>query len=151
MISLRFSHLGICVSTLEASLAFYRDALGFEESGDLAVKGEPSQTLLGLADVDLRAVYLRRDGVTIELLHYASPGQVGDAAPRAMNALGLTHLSLRVTGLDALVADLEERGFPVLRETAIDHPELSARAVFVTDPDGTRVELVEMREAAPSA
>lgn len=145
MVSLAFSHLGVCVSDLDAALAFYRDALGFEPAHELEVKGEPSDTLLRLRDVALRAVYLRRDGVTLELLHYTSPGAVGDGAPRAMNARGLTHLSLRVEGLDALVADLEGRGFPVLRDTAIENPELGARAVFVTDPDGTLVELVEMR------
>ncbi len=141
--SLRFSHLGICVSDVDASLAFYRDALGFELAHELVVKGEPSDTLLRLRDVALRAVYLRRDGVTIELLHFASPGAGGDGAPRAMNALGLTHLSLRVDDLDALAADLERRGFGVLSDTRIDHPELGARAVFATDPDGTLVELVE--------
>ena len=72
--SLRVSHLGICVSDVEASLRFYRDALGFEVKSELEVKGEPSDTLLRLRDVALRAVYLRRDGLTIELLHYASPG-----------------------------------------------------------------------------
>jgi len=142
----RFSHLGICVSDLDAALSFYRDALGFETSGELEVKGEPSETLLRLRDVALRAVYLRRDGVTIELLHYASPGHVGDGAPRAMNALGLTHLSLRVDDLDAQVAQLAERGVPILRDTRIDNPALGARAIFVTDPDGTLVELVEARD-----
>lgn len=141
--SLRFTHLGICVSDVEASLAFYRDALGFELASELEVKGEPSDTLLRLRDVALRAVYLRRDGLTIELLHYASPGHVGDGAPRAMNALGLTHLSFRVPDLDAIVSDLEERGFPVLKDTRVDNPALHARVVFATDPDGTLVELVE--------
>jgi catechol 2,3-dioxygenase-like lactoylglutathione lyase family enzyme len=140
---LRFSHLGICVSDLTASLAFYRDALGFEPAGELRVEGEPSETLLRLRGVDLRAVYLRRDGVMIELLHYASPGHAGDGSPRAMNALGLTHLSLRVDDLDEAVAALEAAGFPVLQDTRIEHPALNARAVFATDPDGTLVELVE--------
>jgi catechol 2,3-dioxygenase-like lactoylglutathione lyase family enzyme len=135
--------VGICVSDLEAALRFYRDALGFEVAGELGVKGEPSDTLLRLRDVELRAVYLRRDGVTLELLHYASPGHSGDGAPRAMNALGLTHLSLRVDDLEAAVADLSARGFPVLSDTRIENPSRRARAVFATDPDGTLVELVE--------
>ena len=138
--SLRLSHLGICVSDVEASLRFYRDALGFEVKSELLVKGEPSDTLLRLRDVALRAVYLRRDGLTIELLHYASPGHVGDGKPRAMNALGLTHLSLRVDDLDAIASDLSSRGFALLDDTRIDSP-----AIFATDPDGTLIELVETR------
>lgn len=107
------------------------------------MEGEPSATLLRLPDVALRAVYLRRDGVTIELLHYDPPGHVGDGKPREMNALGLTHLSLRVSDLDGLLDGLEARSVHVLRDTRIDNPSLRARAVFITDPDGTLIELVE--------
>jgi catechol 2,3-dioxygenase-like lactoylglutathione lyase family enzyme len=147
---LRFSHLGICVSDLERALGFYRDALGFAVESELRVDGEPSETLLRLADVRLRAVYLVRDGVRIELLHYESPGSVGDGAPRPMNQRGLTHLSFQVDDLDAELARLEARGARVLRDTRIDNATLRARAIFVTDPDGTLVELVQRkRQAAP--
>ena len=95
----------------------------------------------------LHAIYLRRDGVVIELLHYERPGTVGDGSPRAMNALGLTHLSLRVPDLAAAIEALESRGAKVLRDTHIHNRQLGARAVFVTDPDGTRIELVETRAA----
>jgi len=142
---LRVSHLGICVSDLERSRAFYRDALGFAVESELEVEGEPSETLLRLAPVRLRAVYLVRDGLRIELLHYAAPGAVGDGAPRAMNALGLTHLSLRVEEIDASVARLAAHGASVLRDTRIDNAKLRAKAVFVTDPDGTLIELVETK------
>jgi glyoxylase I family protein len=142
---LRVSHLGICVSDLERSLSFYRDALGFEVESELEVEGEPSETLLRLSPVQLRAVYLVRYGVRIELLHYAKPGRVGDGSPRAMNALGLTHLSFRVDDIDASVSKLEGHGARVLRDTRIDNPSLRAKAIFVTDPDGTLIELVETR------
>jgi catechol 2,3-dioxygenase-like lactoylglutathione lyase family enzyme len=141
----RVTHLGICVSDLERSLAFYRDALGFRLESELTVEGEPSATLLRLPDVKLQAVYLVRDGFRIELLHYAAPGAVGDGAPRAMNALGLTHLSLRVDDLGATVDALAARGVAILRDTRIEHPRLRAKAIFVTDPDGTLIELVETR------
>jgi glyoxylase I family protein len=142
---LRVSHLGICVSDLERSRAFYRDALGFAVESELEVEGEPSETLLRLAPVRLRAVYLVRDGLRIELLHYAAPGAVGDGSPRAMNALGLTHLSLRVDEIDASVARLAAHGARVLADTRIDNPKLRAKAVFLTDPDGTLIELVETK------
>jgi len=142
---LRFSHLGICVSQLERSLAFYRDALGFAVESELSVEGEPSETLLRLAPVALRAVYLVRDGLRIELLHYQRPGHAGDGSPRAMNQLGLTHLSLKVDDLDAALAALEAKGARVLRDTRIDNPSLRARAAFATDPDGTLIELVQVK------
>ena len=142
---MRMSHIGICVSDWQRSLQFYHDVLGFRFVSELQVKGEPAETLLRLRDVELRAAYLEREGVRIELLYYPSPGHQGDGGPRPMNALGLTHLSLRVEDLDATLAEMRERDVRVLEETRIDNPELRAKAVFVTDPDGTLIELVQSR------
>ncbi len=139
----RLTHIGICVSDWKRSLVFYRDLLGFELVSEVAFAGEPSATLLELADVAFRAVYLERDGVRIELLDFDAPGSEGSGEPRPMNELGLTHLSLRVSDLDALVERFEEASVRVLRGTRIDVPEARTAAVFVTDPDGTRIELVE--------
>ncbi len=139
----RLTHIGICVSDWKRSLVFYRDLLGFELVSVVAFAGEPSAPLLELADVAFRAVYLERDGVRIELLDFDAPGSEGNGEPRPMNELGLTHLSLRVSDLDALVERFEEASVRVLRGTRIDVPEARTAAVFVTDPDGTRIELVE--------
>lgn len=139
----RLTHIGICVSDWERALRFYRDLLGFRYLSELQVSGEPSNTLLRLDDVNLRAIYLERDGTRIELLHFSSPGHCGSTAPRPMNQLGLTHLSLRVDDLAATLATLRAAGVRVLEETRIDIPAVGAAAVFVTDPDGTRIELVQ--------
>ena len=137
-----FSHVGICVSDLERSVAFYRDALGFREVRRFDVTGEAPETLLGLQDVDLDAVFLERDGVRIELLHYRWPAHRGSGDPRPMNALGLTHLSLRVDDLGAAIAALEGTGARVLHATRTWNAELATGAVFAVDPDGTRIELI---------
>jgi catechol 2,3-dioxygenase-like lactoylglutathione lyase family enzyme len=141
----RFSHVGICVSELGRSLAFYRDALGFREVKRLDAAGEATETLLGLHDVDLRVVFLERDGLRLELLHYDAPGHRGSGEPRPMNALGLTHLSFAVDDLDAVATALERAGARVLRATRVHNEELASAALFVTDPDGTRIELVQSR------
>lgn len=143
MTFLRLTHIGICVSDWERSLRFYRDVLGFKYLSELQVVGEPSNTLLQLDNVELRAVYLERDGTRIELLHYASPGHRGDGSVRPMNLLGLTHLSLRVENLAATLVDLEKAGVQILRRTHIDIPAFEAAAIFVADPDGTLIELVQ--------
>lgn len=140
---LRFSHIGICVAELERSLRFYRDQLGFRPVFDLAVSGSQAARLLRLAELELEAVYLERDGVRIELLHYARPAPVGDGGPRAMNALGLTHLSLQVEDLDALASSLAEGPGRILTETRVEIAESGARALFLCDPDGTLIELVQ--------
>lgn len=139
---LRLTHLGICVADLEVSLRFYRDVLGFVETGRFRGQGDPTATVLELPqDVDLEAVYLERDGWRIELLYYRVPGALGSGDPAAMNARGLTHLSFRVDDLDAVLEQVVEYGGRVLAHTRTGTGP--AAVLFVTDPDGTRVELIE--------
>lgn len=138
----RFSHVGLCVRDLERSLRFYRDGLGFREVSKLEIGGEPTATLLELPDVHLEARFLERDGLRLELLRYAAPAS-GAADPVAMNRPGLTHLSFRVDDLDAALADLAGVGVAVREKTRVGVAAMKAHAVFVTDPDGTRIELVQ--------
>ncbi len=140
---MRMSHIGICVSDWKRSMRFYHDVLGFEYVSELDVKGEPAATLLELSDVELHAVYLEREGVRIELLYYPTPGHTGDDARRPMNQLGLTHLSLRVDDLDAVLPEVEAAGGRIVERSRIGIEAASTKVIFVTDPDGTRIELVQ--------
>jgi catechol 2,3-dioxygenase-like lactoylglutathione lyase family enzyme len=140
---LRVSHVGICVSDWKRSLRFYSEVLGFRYVSELEFEGEPSATLLQLKDVEFRAVYLERDGLRIELLHYEEPAAAAGPRPRPMNQLGFTHLSLRVDDLDATLERFAAAGVEILDHTRIRIPEASAQAVFVADPDGTLIELVQ--------
>lgn len=140
---LRLTHVGICVADRDRSLRFYRDALGFEEVSRLRAGGAPTGTLLRIAGAEVEAIFLERDGVRIELLHYAKPGHRGAPEPRPMNQIGLTHLSLRVDDLAETLAALQAEGVRVLDETRIDIAAANTQAVFITDPDGTLIELVQ--------
>lgn len=136
----RLTHLGICVSDLERSLAFYRDALGFTEVGRFRDDHGYSSQLLELDDVRVEAVYLERDGWRIELLCFAQPPVVGTGERRAINALGLTHLSFVVEDLEAALRAVVRHGGAVVEHTRM---EMRSKAIFATDPDGTRLELIE--------
>jgi catechol 2,3-dioxygenase-like lactoylglutathione lyase family enzyme len=138
----RVTHVGIGVSNLERSLRFYRDLLGFRWEHALDVEGEPTDTLLRLRGTKLHAEYLTRDGVRIELLHFASPP--APARPdRPMHQYGLTHLSFRVTDIDVVLDALRVAGETVLDETLIRFPEWQSAACFIVDPDGQLIELVQ--------
>jgi len=140
----RLSHLGLCVADLDRARRFWCEGLGFREVGALRVAGEPSATLLELPDVELDAVYLERDGVRLELLHYPTPGHTGTPEARPMNALGLTHLSFRVEDVPETAAALVALGARERPGTRVGNPEFAAGAVFLTCPDGSRIELVSM-------
>lgn len=139
-----FSHLGICVADPVRSMRFYHDLLGFERLSKLVVADANSAQLVGLSDLELHSYFLERDGIRIELLHYVSPGYESQPSPRAMNRQGLTHLAMRVERLDELLVAIEAAGFEIMRETRIRNSDLSSDVVFVLDPDGVRIELIEL-------
>jgi catechol 2,3-dioxygenase-like lactoylglutathione lyase family enzyme len=139
----QIAHVGICVSDLDHSRRFYCDALGFREVAQLESSGVPTQRLLQVPDAAVRALFLERDGLRIELLSFVTPELVGDRAPRPMNRRGLTHLAIRVDELPAVADALRRAGGTLLEDTVVENPEFGARAMIVLDPDGTRLELIE--------
>jgi glyoxylase I family protein len=129
-----------------SSIRFYRDGLGFKEMGTLDIADQPTATLLGLDELELNAVYLERDGLRIELLHYARPGTVGSAEARPMNQPGLTHFAIRVNDLDEVIERLVSMGAQELVGTRVYNETYRAHIVYLTDPDGTRLELADTPE-----
>jgi catechol 2,3-dioxygenase-like lactoylglutathione lyase family enzyme len=138
----RFTHIGLCVSDLERSLAFYCDVMGFTEVARLNVTDAGSANLLDFPEMDVELVYLERDGIRIELIWYRVPDQAEHDARRPMHRTGLTHLAFRVGDLDDLCRRIEAGGGEVLPATTATFA-LGNRGVMTLDPDGTRVELIE--------
>ena len=140
-----FSHFGICVSDLECSLRFYCDALGFEKAESHEI-GREFARLMDFPDVVVTSQFIRKGTTAIELLAFSEPAPFGDRVRRAVNQLGLTHLSFRVGDLDATAAKVLERGGTIVETslTTIDFGETPLRFVYCTDPDGVRVELMDL-------
>lgn len=147
-----FSHLGVCVSDLERSRRFYCEGLGFDEVGSHHV-GDEFASLMEVPGVDVDSVMLARDGVTVELLSFRTPGHVGEPVRRSMNRLGLTHLSFRVDDVDVAASAVERAGGAVIAgtRTRLDVAGTALDFVYCTDPDGTRIELMHLPAAAGSA
>jgi lactoylglutathione lyase len=132
-----FNHLGHCVSDLARSRRFYEEVLGFEFQREIQPPDDPSSQLLRVPKpVGMTAVYLRRDGLVLELLHFA--GGTKPARERVMNEPGLTHISVSVDDVDAVSARVPEYGGEVLADTNIGH------GIFIRDPDGQLLELLPM-------
>jgi catechol 2,3-dioxygenase-like lactoylglutathione lyase family enzyme len=138
-------HVGICVADRDRSLRFYRDGLGFEVVHSTFIEGPTMSRLTGLDDVKMTMTILRRDGISIELLHAESPEPVPPAAPAPLNQLGLTHLALWVADVDAAAQGIVDHGGSIVesQRAEFDRPEFQARFQMCADPDGVRIELVE--------
>ncbi len=117
----RIGHVVLKVRDLDRSLTFYRDVLGFR------VASEMSNVMIFLT-------------ATGENHHDLALLRVGDSAPSPVpNAVGLYHVAVQLTDLDALREAhrlLSERG--LLKGTA-DHGV--SRSLYTVDPDGNEIEL----------
>jgi catechol 2,3-dioxygenase-like lactoylglutathione lyase family enzyme len=134
-----FNHVGHCVADLARARHFYEDVLGFSFWWQFDVPDEQAAGVLRLKPpLGLTAVYLIKGGLVLELLAYSAPGATARPAVRTMNEPGLTHMSLSVTNLDAILEKVADHGGEVLEDTR------TATVVFIRDPDGQLVELSTM-------
>ena len=119
-------HALVLTDDLEASRAFYVDALGFEVADKPPL--EFSGIWLRLPEDDDACIHLADRGEY--LAHVATLG-LGPVAG------ALDHVAVRRTGYDALAARLEQAGVEAV------HHEVPGlfRQLFVLDPNGVRLEL----------
>jgi lactoylglutathione lyase len=144
MANVSVSHIGLCVSDLDASLRFYTEGLGFEVAEGYDIGDEVAHTLEVDRGVVLRSQMIQRDGFKIELLGWTSPQPSGTPST-SRGQMGITHLSFDVVDLPAVERRLVELGGTVVESTRTElpFPGGAMHLLFLADPDGTRVELME--------
>jgi lactoylglutathione lyase len=139
------SHFGIQVSDLNRSIAFYRDDLGLELVTQWTRNESYIQELVGYPGVELHVAVFRlpRSDSFLEILEYRRverrPIDPGTANP------GTAHLCLYVEDLDALYERLRASDTSFVSEvkTPTVGPNAGGKVVYMLDPDGIRVELLE--------
>ncbi len=138
-------HMGLQVADLERSLAFYRDTLGFEVAFAWNPQAPYIREMTGYPDADIHAAILRLPGtdVFLELLEYRNVERT-PVDTRTANP-GTAHIAFFVDDLEPIYADLKARGVASVSEpvTPSIGPNKGGRAVYLIDPDGIRVELIQ--------
>ena len=106
------------MTDLDRSKRFYCELLGFTLDREINPPDEMSAQLMSLTPpLGMTAAYLVRDGLVLELLHFAAAGQTQPYRARTMNEPGLTHISLSVDDIDAVLARVPEFGGKVVAPT----------------------------------
>jgi len=130
-----FNHIGLCVADRERSRRFYEGLLGFQFWWELELPDAGTERLLQLQrPIGVRATYLVRDGLVLELLDYSKRDV--KSQQRVMDDVGLTHISLSVSDLAAALAMVDEFGGSVVQETVTE------QFAMIRDPDGQLIELL---------
>jgi catechol 2,3-dioxygenase-like lactoylglutathione lyase family enzyme len=128
--------VGLCVTDRDRSRRFYEELLGFRFWWDLALPDEGTAALLQLdGPIGVRATYLVRDGFVLELIDY-SKREAQVRATRVMDEVGLTHISLSVSDLAGVLAQVEALGGALVDGATSEH------FAMIRDPDGQLIELL---------
>jgi lactoylglutathione lyase len=142
-------HTGLTVRSLERSIAFYRNTLGFELVFQWNPQAPYIGELVGYPTVDLHSAILRIPGsdVFLELLEYRGiPQTVNDMSN---GNIGNAHIAFFVDQLEPLYENLTALGVKSVSRpvTPTIGPNQGGRAVYLIDPDGFRVELIETKRS----
>ena len=117
------------VTDVEASLAFYRDTLGFTDAGEMPIPGGTMRRLMCGSSV-------------IKLL---SPGRTPPAvAPPGgiQGATGYRYWTITIKNLAALVDQCSSAGYTVAIPVTVLRPGVTI--AIVEDPDGNWVEFLDL-------
>jgi catechol 2,3-dioxygenase-like lactoylglutathione lyase family enzyme len=121
--------VGIVVKDLDASAAFYRDALGLEYIGDLDLPGGTMQR------------FAHGDAVVKLVLFEQAPHHDNPPGGAGAGATGLRYLTLRIGDVERRVQRCVAAGHAVPVSTFEYLP--GVRIAIVEDPEGNWVELVQ--------
>jgi glyoxylase I family protein len=141
----RFGHVGLTVSDLERSVAFYTGAFGFEPGMRVrrqapwigAIVGQP-------ADLEFAHLHLA-SGLHLELIQYRLPVPLAPASELTWRP-GHQHFCLTVTGIEHWIARAKGAGARVVSGEPVTIPEgknSGARCCYLRGPDGETIELFE--------
>jgi catechol 2,3-dioxygenase-like lactoylglutathione lyase family enzyme len=150
----RIDHVGITVSDVDRALGFYRDLLGLRVIADQIVSESEVAELLGLDSVQLRIADLDSgDGRIVELIQYLEP--LGRRITYESSDSPTTHIAFTVGDLATVGERLTRAGATIVsrRPIAISEPGGSfdgAVCLYVRDPDGVILELVQRRSTGRS-
>jgi catechol 2,3-dioxygenase-like lactoylglutathione lyase family enzyme len=137
-------HTGITVSSLERSLAFWRDLLGFELSHRAHHTGALASEVTGVPGAEISLAVLKAPGHRIELLEYHAPADRMRANLRPCD-VGSVHVAFKVDNLDAVLERITTAGWKAAGnpQTLQSGPNAGKRVVYIRDPDGTTIEFMQ--------
>jgi catechol 2,3-dioxygenase-like lactoylglutathione lyase family enzyme len=136
-------HVGISVSDIERSIAFYTEVFGMEllGGGVFPFEGPLFEQVMALEGARGRLCMLRRGSLQVELFEFEHPRPKPKDPDYPVADRGISHFCVAVDDIDATYAAMTAAGVrfhcPVLTFVG------GIRATYGRDPDGNVFELIE--------
>ena len=138
--------LGIACRDVNRQIAFYSGALDFEVVQRATVPGKMSAQL-GLADGRIDFVWMQGPGgERIKLFPCLSGAGAPESPKHFSDRQGIAYLTFYCQDLDETLGKAEAAGSERRSDPAMLDPQFDTRIVFLTDPEGNAIELVERKD-----
>jgi catechol 2,3-dioxygenase-like lactoylglutathione lyase family enzyme len=127
---------------------FWQNVLGFEFSHAAHQTGAFAKEITGVAGSEIKLAVLKAPGGhKIELLEYLAPANRKRTNLRPCD-VGSVHVALLVDDLEAVLERIAASGWKAGGEpqTLTTGPNTGKRVIYVRDPDGTTIELMQPPE-----
>jgi catechol 2,3-dioxygenase-like lactoylglutathione lyase family enzyme len=140
--------IGMTVSDMDQSVAFYSDVLTFTPVSDVEVDGPEYDQLWGIFGVRARVVRMQLGEQQLELIQFLAPPDVRPIpVPSYSNDLWFQHIAIVVRDMEAAWAQLRKHHVrqlsPRPQTIPISNPSAAGiKAMKFRDPDGHNLELL---------
>ena len=137
-------HVALSVRDLDASIAFYRDLLGFEVRRVIDAPPEMNLgAIAGLPACTARIAHLFQGPLMLELFHYRDPAG-RPAGDRTQADHGFSHLGFRCADIRGDVERLRQAGVDMVGELVEFRPQVWVQYFY--GPDREVLELRQLPE-----
>jgi catechol 2,3-dioxygenase-like lactoylglutathione lyase family enzyme len=139
------NHTSFTVSDLDRSVAFFRDALGFEVTSKAPRNPDIVSRVTGIPGTEMLIAYVRGPGHSLELIQYLGPRE-GRGRVRALPCdVGFAHVAYDVDDIDAAIEAAASHDVHLIGEVAVidQGPNAGGRVAYLRDPDGVTIEFIQ--------
>lgn len=146
---LRTNHTSFVVSSLDRSLAFFKECLGFEVISRAGRDPVVTEKVSGVPGARVEIAFLQGPGHRLELIEYSAPADRGAVSARPCDT-GVAHIAFDVSDVEAAVEASARYGVlpiaaPITNRTG--GPNEGAIIVYLRDSDGIMLEFIQPPQA----
>ena len=142
-------HVGLTVSDMDKSIAFYKDILGLTFMGEIIMEGKETDLLFNMDNVKARVSYLKGSddlmSPPIELIQFVGNNIIKEKSN--LFKTSISEICFKVDDIDKAYNDLLKKGVKFLSEPQYydftKYGFSKSKAVYFLDPDEITLELIE--------
>jgi glyoxylase I family protein len=139
------NHTSFTVRSLDETLPFFTDALGFEVTSRDTRDPQVIEAITGVRGAEVEIAYLRVRDHTLEMIEYKAPVNRAEPVLRPCD-VGFAHIAFDVSDIAAVIDRAASYGVYPISSPVVNArggPNQGALVVYLRMADGVTIELIQ--------